>query len=92
MKAHALYFVVICAVVAATHSLSAPAMQTGNPDAPRKWEHLSMTHAGITVDKEPRLSKQIIELGEQGWELVTVSNVIQEGNTLNTVFYFKRPK
>ena len=63
----------------------------GDPHAPR-WEHLALTHQGPDVQKERELSQQINRLGDEGWQLVSVSTTTKDGTTVSTVFYFKRPK
>jgi hypothetical protein len=59
-------------------------------DAPR-WEHAAMTHNQSAVGGA-ELSRQINQMGNEGWELVNVSNVLKDGTTEKTIFYFKRPK
>lgn len=54
------------------------------------WQHLSLTSAtGDTAKSE--LGKKINKLGREGWELVSVENIIESGTTTKTVFYFKKP-
>ena len=71
-------------------SLSA---QSAAPDvAPARWEHLALTQESGQVGGDRDVSRKIVKLGEQGWELVTVSTTVEDGSTTKAVFYFKRPK
>ena len=49
-------------------------------------------HEGVEVGQNTRLSAQIVKMGNEGWELVDVSGVLEDGSTTKTIFYFKRPK
>jgi len=54
------------------------------------WQHLSLTH---TIGETPKteLVRSINKLGREGWEMVSVGNIIESGTTTKTIFYFKRP-
>ena len=54
------------------------------------WQHLSLTN---TISETPKseLARSINKLGREGWEMVSVGNIIESGTTTKTVFYFKRP-
>ena len=62
-----------------------------------KWQHLALTEkVGVTQvtgqeGSTAELSRQIVKLGEEGWELVSVANFSRDGTTRKTVYYFKRP-
>ena len=55
------------------------------------WQHLALTHEGDSVDGDPKLSRQINQLGRDGWELVSVTSLTKDGTTVRIVFCFKRP-
>lgn len=57
-----------------------------------QWEHLALPFQGADVTGQPALSGQIVKLGAEGWQLVSVSTVVQDGTTVKHVMYFKRPK
>jgi hypothetical protein len=59
---------------------------------PKAWQHLALEHAGVGVIADPQLAGKIDQLGNEGWELVSVGNVQVDGTTIKTVFYFKRPR
>lgn len=92
MKTHSVYVLAIVVLIVVGFGLSAPAVQPPTPHTPQKWEHLAMTHQAATIDQTPELSAKIVQLGDEGWELVTVSGVIRQGETTQTIFFFKRPK
>jgi len=54
------------------------------------WQHLSLTY---TIGETPKteLAGSINKLGREGWEMVSVGDIIESGTTTKTVFYFKRP-
>jgi hypothetical protein len=56
------------------------------------WEYctLRMNTAGGHLDTE-RLDEELNELGQQDWELFTVSPVLSNGETMFLVFSFRRP-
>lgn len=84
----------ICAVFALT--LVSFTLYGAEPEprdgAIQSWEHLALTHADSAVADDKELSMRIVRLGNEGWELVTVSSVVQDGTTVKTILYFKRPK
>lgn len=55
-----------------------------------EWQHLALTH---TIGETPRaeLARNINKLGREGWEMVSVGNIIESGTTTKTIFYFKKP-
>lgn len=54
------------------------------------WQHLALTHM---IGETPRaeLARNINKLGREGWEMVSVGNIIESGTTTKTIFYFKKP-
>lgn len=86
--------VAVCITIAiAAFAYTASAQNTdASKKATASWEHLAMSHDGADVQGDAQLSSQIVRLGNDGWELVTVSTVVKAGTTVKTVFYFKRPK
>ena len=55
-----------------------------------RWEHLALQHDATQGFSTPELSKKMITLGQEGWELVSVTNLQTGGTTTKTAFYFKR--
>ncbi len=55
-----------------------------------RWEFCSLTVQGDQATRGA--GSQIVDLLREGWELVTVKNVSQSGNstTTATAYYFKR--
>lgn len=51
-----------------------------------------ITHDGAEVQGDDNLAARIIGMGNEGWELVSVSTVVKNGTTTKTIFHFKRPK
>jgi hypothetical protein len=69
--------------------------QDADPDAPSdgvaQWQHLAMqTETGILRD--PKVGRQINKLGDEGWQLVDVETIVENGSTKRAVYFFKRPK
>ena len=56
------------------------------------WEHLAFEHEGKSVTHEPELSRTIVRLGNEGWQLVDVESVVGADAATKFVFFFKRPK
>jgi hypothetical protein len=86
----------ICLTVVLIGGIVATALWAGYPpqDAPQakvtRWQYASLKVPSGTSDND--LGKQILKLGDDGWELVSVQNFTKEGTTAQTAFYFKRPK
>ena len=72
-------------------TLSRASSSTPDPGA-RTWEHLALVHPLGDKSKDEALGAQIRTLGSQGWELVSVANFCESGNTVKTGYYFKRPR
>jgi hypothetical protein len=92
MKKHAIAVsMVICLAVVSFAALFA---QNAEPERPAagtvRWQHLALTHDAKQGATDQPLGRQINQLGRDGWELVDVETVTQEGTTVRTVFYFKR--
>lgn len=58
----------------------------------KPWECAALAHDGAEVVGDEALAAQIMKMGNEGWELVSVSTVVKDGTTTKTIFYFKRPK
>lgn len=54
------------------------------------WQHLALTNV-IGETPKSELAKNINKLGREGWEMVSVGNIIESGTTTKTIFYFKKP-
>ena len=84
----------VCSLVVCMAALTLHVWAGSNAaeDKAPRWEHLALTHDSADVGGDVKLSQQIVRLGNEGWELVTVSPVSKEGSTVKTIFFFKRPK
>jgi hypothetical protein len=47
------------------------------------------TETGFT---DAELSRRIVQLGNEGWELVDVESIIKDGTTTQVVYCFKKPQ
>ena len=60
----------------------------------QKWEYTAvlrkLNHA-VDILVEEDLTPILSNHGLEGWELVSVQNVIIEGELVGIVYYFKRP-
>ena len=54
------------------------------------WQHLAITNM-IGETPKAELARSINKLGREGWEMVSVGNIIESGTTTKTIFYFKKP-
>jgi hypothetical protein len=64
----------------------------GQKTGPGNWEHMALTHRVAPNVTDATLARQIVEIGEKGWELVDVDSVNRDGTTVEMVYFFKRPK
>ncbi len=75
---------------AALISRSVAQTDDSKPAAARSWQHLALMQKNSGPESE--LGAQINRLGREGWELVCVTPFVEDGTTMRTVYYFKRPK
>jgi hypothetical protein len=47
---------------------------------------------GPSIQGDPKLGRQINQLGDEGWELVDVEIITNSGASSGKIFFFKRPK
>jgi hypothetical protein len=84
--------VVICLAIVSFAGLFAQTADTDTPPAAKvTWQHLALTHDAKKATDQP-LGRQINQLGREGWELVDVETIIEQGTTAKTVYFFKRPQ
>ena len=82
--------IILCCTIISIQVLAQDQREDKMKPSAAGWQHLSLTSAtGETTKSE--LGKNINKLGREGWELVSVENIIESGTTTKTVFYFKRP-
>ena len=81
------FVVLASALVAATWAGPFQSQPTAAP-AP-KWQFASLKVPADTPENE--LGRQVLKMGQDGWELVSVENFAEDGTTTMTAFYFKRP-
>lgn len=55
------------------------------------WEHLAMNVPGDQLST-PEVSRKIIGLGDDGWQLIDVESRIKGGDTTELIYFFKRQK
>ena len=68
----------------------------------QKWEYIVGSYAldekqkkwfiKVKDDKYPDLNYMLTDMGNKGWELISVSTFIEYARTSGEYFYFKRPK
>ncbi len=54
-----------------------------------QWQFASIKVPVDTPTSE--LGKQVLKMGRDGWEMITVTNLTKDGTTTHSAFYFKRP-
>jgi len=82
--------VVICLGALLAAGLAAQNESRAPAATPAGWQHLALphdTHQGVGT---PELSRQINQLGRDGWQLVDVEGIVEDGTTVRTVYFFKR--
>jgi len=81
--------VFVVAVLLGTYFLiSTPAQNENDGVRPNSWRHLALASKD---QDDAQLAQQINKLGSDGWELVDVENFVAAGETIKTVYYFKKP-
>lgn len=86
MKSNTFIILSICVVLVAGFCLTASAMQADGERPTRKCEHLSLTDIGFNVDDNLELSKQIVQLDNQGWEMVSQCDAGRQNRSYNLLF------
>lgn len=91
MKSLVVPIILACAALSVliAFATAGPASATQNEPA-AAWEHLALTHDDAGLGGE--LAAKIVQLGNEGWELVCVVPIAEDGTTVKTRYYFKRPK
>ncbi len=80
-----------CVAAFAAAAVAQSADAPNDRPAAAGWQHLALTHEGESISGDPKLSRQINQLGRDGWELVDVTSLTKDGTTTKIVFCFKRP-
>ena len=81
--------IILCTIIA-VQVLAQEANRDKKKPLTTGWQHLALTNViGETAKSE--LARNINKLGREGWEMVSVGNIIESGNTTKTIFYFKKP-
>jgi hypothetical protein len=81
--------IIFCAIIA-VQVLAQGANRDERKPLTKSWQHLALTNViGQTPNSE--LARNINKLGREGWELVSVGNIVESGTTTKTIFYFKKP-
>ena len=78
----------LVAIVTAASSGASPTQPEPAASAATQWEFASLKVPTDTPNN--KLGSQILKLGREGWELVSVENFSKDGTTTHTAFYFKR--
>jgi hypothetical protein len=84
---------VVVSVALLSFSIAGRNVESAPPDATRRsWQHLAFP---VDADKgvgDAEVSRKIVQLGDEGWELVGVGTFQKDGTTTKLVYFFKRPK
>ena len=71
---------------------SAQSSQSATEEPRRSWEHLAMTVDATDGPGDAEISRKIVQLGGEGWELVDVESLVKDGASAKLIYFFKRPK
>lgn len=55
-----------------------------------QWEHCAFAHDLRGDQTNAETARTIVNLGKEGWELVSVARFTEGGTTTKTTYYFKR--
>lgn len=80
---------VLCLFLQPSASTAEPPVSDAKP-AQVQWEHCAFTHDLRGAQTNADVAREIVRLGKEGWELVSVANFAESGTTTKTVYYFKR--
>jgi hypothetical protein len=80
--------IILCTVIAVVLAQGANRDET-KPQT-KSWQHLALTNV-IGQTPKSELARNINKLGREGWEMVSVGNIVESGTTTKTIFYFKKP-
>ena len=81
--------IILCTIIA-VQVLAQNANRNETEPQTKSWQHLALTNViGQTPNSE--LARNINKLGREGWEMVSVGNIVESGTTTKTIFYFKKP-
>jgi len=94
MKSNALPLIAVFAVtLAVLLAINAQNTTTAALNAPStQWEPLAMSVDATNGIGDADTSRQIVQLGNDGWELVGVENFVKERTTTKLAYFLKRPK
>ena len=85
--------ILICLGIAWAAAVFAQGQQSHIParhGRAQHWQHLALEHSLEKGIADAELTRQINQLGREGWELVDVETLTRAGTTEKTVFFFKR--
>ncbi len=59
-----------------------------DPRGPR-WQAMALTQS-MNRTSNSEIARRINQAGHDGWELVSVEGIMEDGTTTHTVYYFKK--
>ena len=81
--------IILCTIIA-VQVLAQSANRNEIKPQTKSWQHLALTNV-IGQTPKSELARNINKLGREGWEMVSVGNIVESGTTTKTIFYFKKP-